>query len=454
MNNTQLLAKFVADTTYQDIPHDVIDGMQRLCLDWFGSAISGKEFYPIDIFREYAKIMGPVIGKSTILGEEEKTSPYFAALVNGASGHLLEQDDLHNSSVFHPGTVVFPALFAAAEDLKASGEEILLAAVMGYEAGIRIGEFLGRSHYRIFHTTSTVGSISAAIAVGKLMNFDQKQVLNLIGNAATQSAGLWAFLEDAADSKQLHTAKANANGILAAYMTRAGLNGACNALEGIQGLGRGMSLDANPSAISDRLGERWASLETSFKYHASCRHTHPAGDALLVLMDRENIQHQEIESVITYVHQAAIDVLGSVICPSTVHQAKFSMGTVLGLLAVHGRAGLFEFKKHALNDENVLAFRDKVSMILDPEVDKFYPKQWQGKVKVKTNSGQTYEAFICYPKGDPENALSKEELENKFKQLIEFSGNKKLIANTDVIIDQLWRLNELKSIATLMAMTI
>ena len=452
MNGTVELAEFLSKTRYEDLPQPVIEGMKALALDWLGSALAGKAFYPSDLFRHYAKIMGPASGSSTIFGEEQKTSPYFAALINGASGHLLEQDDLHNSSVFHPATVVFPAILAAGEDLNISGKDFLLAAVMGYEAGIRIGEFLGRSHYQIFHTTSTVGSISAAITVGKLMQFNQEQMLNLIGNAATQSAGVWAFLEDAADSKQLHTAKANANGILAAYMTKEGLKGARNALEGLQGLGRGMSQDSDAKYLSDRLGERWASIETSFKYHASCRHTHPAGDALLKIIEEHQLQHQEITKIEAYVHQAAIDVLGPVTNPQTVHQAKFSMGTVMGLLAVHGKAGLFEFSQYALTDHQVIAVREKVSMILDQEVDCAYPKEWQGKVVVMMNSGQRYETFLRYPKGDPQNPLSPQELETKFKQLIRFSEDQTLLVKSDALISMMWRLEQLPAITELTAL--
>src|SRR5690606_34329234 len=236
------------------------------------------------------------------------TSAYFAALVNGASSHLVEQDDLHNSSVLHPATVVFPAALAAAQDLGKSGRELLLASVAGYEAGIRIGELLGRSHYRIFHTTATVGTLAAAVAVGKLLDFDQQQFTHLLGSAGTQAAGLWELLRDAADSKQLHTAQAAADGLLAAYWTKDGLTGAATILAGRQGMAARMSKDANPAALTDRPASRWALAETSFKFHASCRHTHPAADALLDLMQREQLGADDIASVITRVHQGAIDV--------------------------------------------------------------------------------------------------------------------------------------------------
>nr|WP_288498769.1 MmgE/PrpD family protein [uncultured Pseudomonas sp.] len=446
--NTQQLAKFLAELRYGDLPDYVLDRTEDLFLDWLGSALASEGARPIPLFEAYAQKMGPADGPARILVNGRGTSAYFAALANGASSHLVEQDDLHNSSVLHPATVVFPAALAAAQDLGKSGRELLLASVAGYEAGIRIGEFLGRSHYRIFHTTATVGTLAAAVAVGKLLNFDHKQFVHLLGNAGTQAAGLWEFLRDAADSKQLHTAKAAADGLLAAYFTEQGLTGAQNILEGEQGMAAGMSSDAEPSKLSDRLGSRWALVETSFKFHASCRHTHPAADALLDLMQREGLRHGDIAKVITHVHQGAIDVLGRVVVPQTVHQAKFSMGTVLGLIAVHGKAQLTEFEGLSLTDDDVAEFRDKVSMRLDPEVDGAYPARWLGRVEVVTTDGRTLHGAIDEPKGDPGNSLSRTELEDKFRRLLAFAG-KRGSDEAGELIARVWRLRETNDLSNL-----
>jgi 2-methylcitrate dehydratase PrpD len=448
MSHTHALATFLADLQYEHIPDTVLARTEDLFLDWIGSALASQGARPIPLFERYAERMGPASGSAKILVNGRSTSPYFAALVNGASSHLVEQDDLHNSSVLHPATVVFSAVLAAAQDLNKSGKDLLLASVAGYEAGIRIGEFMGRSHYRIFHTTATVGTLAAAVGVGKLLGFDKEQFINLLGNAGTQAAGLWEFLRDAADSKQLHTAKAAADGLLAAYMTEDGLTGARNILEGEQGMAAGMSTDADPARLSDRLGTRWALAETSFKFHASCRHTHPAADALLHLMQREHLRHDQIARVVTRVHQAAIDVLGRVVKPATVHQAKFSMGAVLGLIAVHGSAQLIEFRDLALTDADVDAFREKVSMELDPEVDAAYPARWLGRVIVTTTEGRTLTAAIDDPKGDPGNTLSRPELEAKFRRLLAFSGARTQ-EQGKAIIDKVWHLRDAQALADL-----
>ncbi len=200
----------------------------------------------------------------------------------------------------------------------------------------------------------------------------------------------------------------------------------------------GMSSDADPAKLTDRLGERWALVETSFKYHASCRHTHPAADALQIVMVQHELKAEAIAQVTAHVHQAAIDVLGPVLDPKTVHQAKFSMGTVLGMIALFGRAGMAEFADH-FNDPRVAAFRERCAMALDPEVDQAYPENWIGKVTVETADGRTLRGRVDEPKGDPGNTLTRSELEQKALRLAEFSGAA-TAAEMSPIFAEIWKL--------------
>ncbi len=419
------LAQFASELKLSDIPPAVIARTEDLLVDWFASAIGGKGAAPVEIIAQFAQSMGPVdhtasTGSAEILVKRTSSSPFLACLANAAASHVVEQDDVHNGSVFHPGTIVFPAALACAQAKQRSGEELLTAAVVGYEVGIRVGEFLGRSHYKIFHTTGTAGTLAAAATVGRLLHLDPVQMLHAFGSAGTQSAGLWEFLRDAADSKQLHTAHASAMGLMSAYLAKAGFTGAKKILEGLQGLAAGMSSDANPEKLIDRLGSRWCIAETSFKYHASCRHTHPAADALLHVLQNNPIQLQEIERIETFVHQGAIDVLGPASKPSTLHQSKFSMGTVLALVCKFHFAGLQEFADH-FQDAEICALRDRVTMTLDTEVDQAYPQRWIGKVKVHLKNGKVIDGRVDEPKGDPGNTLSREEIQEKAFRLAAFS---------------------------------
>lgn len=413
------LAAFAATLQFADLPHAVVSRIEDLFLDWIGSTLAGKGARPVETIEAFARQMSGAGGDAEVLVSRRSTTPYFAAMVNAAASHYAEQDDLHNSSVLHPATVVFPVALAIAQQEKLSGRALIAGAAAGYEVGIRVGEFLGRSHYRVFHTTGTAGTMAAAATAGHMLKLSPDQMLHAFGSAGTQAAGLWEFLRDAADSKQLHTAKAASNGLMSAYLAKDGFTGATRIFDGAQGMAAGMSTDADPARLTDRLGTRWALAETSFKYHASCRHTHPAADALLAVMTEHNLSADDIVQVTTHVHQGALDVLGPVVDPRTVHQAKFSMGTVLGLIALYRNAGLNEFAQQ-FSEASVRAFCEKVRMELDAEVDAAYPARWIGKVTVTTTDGRTLRARVDEPKGDPGNTLAREELRAKALRLAAF----------------------------------
>ncbi|WP_295853699.1 MmgE/PrpD family protein [uncultured Xylophilus sp.] len=435
---TARLAAFAAGLQFEDIPEPVLRRTEDLLVDWFGSAVAGHAARPVVSIARFALAMGPLAGPCEVIGSTATTSPLAAAMANAAASHVAEQDDVHNGSVFHPATVVFPPALAVAQAIGASGRDLLAACVAGYEVGIRVGEFLGRSHYRVFHTTGTAGTLAAAAAVGRLLGLDAARMLHAFGSAGTQSAGLWEFLRSGADSKQLHTAHAAGAGLTAAYLAHDGFTGAADILAGPQGMAAGMSRgDADPARLDDGLGTRWAIAETSFKYHASCRHTHPAADALLQAMQDHGLQPQQIAQVVTHVHQGAIDVLGPVTDPASVHQSKFSMGTVLALAAQFGHAGLAEFDAH-YRSAATRALRDQVTMVLDPEVDGAYPRRWIGKVTVTTTDGRTLHGRIDEPKGDPGNTLSREELAAKAQRLAAYAGGVAPEA-MQAAVDRLWQ---------------
>ncbi|MBP6118320.1 MAG: MmgE/PrpD family protein [Giesbergeria sp.] len=443
-DSTQALTHFAATLSFETIPTSVVRRTEDLFLDWFASALAGKDSRPVESIARFAESMGPADGPSEILIHRRGSSPLVAATVNAAASHVAEQDDVHNGSVFHPATVVFPAALAVAQAIGASGRDMLTASVAGYEVGIRVGEFLGRSHYRIFHTTGTAGTFAAAAAVGHLLKLTPEQMGHAFGSAGTQSAGLWEFLRDAADSKQLHTAHAAGAGLTAAYLARDGFTGARHILDGPQGLAAGTSTDADARRLNDGLGTRWALAETSFKFHAACRHTHPAADALQQVLREHRLAADDIRTITALVHQAAIDVLGPVIDPQTVHQAKFSMGTVLGLIAVRGRAGLAEFDNH-WRDTPVRSIHDKVLMKLDLEVDAAYPARWVGKVCVETTDGRRFEGTVLEPKGDPGNTLTRNELEEKALALASYRGGASM-AEMQRVIARVWSLPDAPSI--------
>src|SRR3569623_2224063 len=137
------LAAFAANLRFEDIPAPVLRRAEDLLLDWVGSALAGKIGRPVQIIENFARKMGPAAGACEVLMSRRRTSPFIAAMVNGASSHFAEQDDVHNGSVFHPAAVVFPPMLAVAQSLGSSGRELLTAEVAGFVVGFCVGVFLG-----------------------------------------------------------------------------------------------------------------------------------------------------------------------------------------------------------------------------------------------------------------------------------------------------------------------
>jgi 2-methylcitrate dehydratase PrpD len=86
------------------------------------------------------------------------------------------------------------------------------------------------------------------------------------------------------------------------------------------------------------------------------------------------------------------------------------------------------------------AFHDKVAMTLDPEIDREYPKRWMGRVTVKLHDGRELEQRIASPKGDPDNTLSRAELEDKALRLAAHA-NAATTEEMKRVIARVWRLH-------------
>jgi aconitate decarboxylase len=234
------------------------------------------------------------------------------------------------------------------------------------------------------------------------------QTLSAVGTAGTQAAGLWQFLLDATHSKQVHTAKACFDGIFAAYSSRDGLLGPRDILEGPRAMGIALVPgETNPEAIDQNLGKEFAVLRSSFKWHASCRHTHPSVDALLNLMEKNQVAFDDIESVLVPTYQAAINVLSLSGSGETVHQSKFSMGFVLAIAAKKGQAMITDFTEDDLKDTSLREFQNRVTMKYDADIDAEFPERWQGAVIVECKSGKTFTESTKFAKGDPELPLTR-----------------------------------------------
>lgn len=411
---SKALARYIVSVRYEDLPEEVIAFTKLCILDYFGSAISGAPTKPVQMMDAMVRDMGGNPQAAVVTGGS--TSVMNAAFVNGAASHISELDDIHKASIIHAATVVIPAALAVGEWKGRSGKELIEAVVAGYEVCYRIGEAVSPSHYYYWHNTATCGTFGAAAAAAKLLGLNEEQMVEALGSAGTQAAGLWEFIEDGAMSKQLHPGKAAMNGVISALLAEKGFTGAKKILEGRRGFFNAMSEDYDVTKITDGLGKQHKIMENSFKVHASCRHTHHAMDLAIELKKERDIQPEEVESITVNTYQVAINITDNEE-PDTVYAAKFSLQYCTALALVTGEGGLDQFTEEALWDETIRAVMKKVHVVVDPEIDRAYPEKWGARLVVKLRSGEEIVKETDFPKGDPENPVSEADLVRKFMRM-------------------------------------
>lgn len=439
------LAGYCCNVRFDDLSGDHVEKMKVFFLDWLGSAYAGKDLPPI---RKMRKVVGSLGGvpEATSIPAGARTNCLSASLLNGAASHIVEMDDLHRESILHPAAAILPAVFAAGERKGASGKELIVAISVGYEVGIRVALAAGASHYRFWHTTSTCGTFGAAAGAAKLLRLNEDQFAWAIGSAGTQAAGLWEFLGESAMSKQLHAGKAAMNGLLSALLAKEGFTGARRILEGEKGFFRATSQDYDESKCIADLGRVFHSERNSIKYHASCGHTHSAIDAVLLAAGGRTLKPAEVESVDLRIYQAAIDLLGN-IDPETPYLAKFNLPFCVATALHYGHVQSCDFTPARIEDKDLKDLMKKIKVTGDPELTGAYPRKWPARVTITLKDGRRLDGANEYPKGDPENPLSKRELISKFKVLT----SRALPADqVDAIIDRVMGLESLGDVNELL----
>ncbi|WP_257351123.1 MmgE/PrpD family protein [Pseudalkalibacillus decolorationis] len=439
MELSKSLAGFIKGTDYHDLPQDVVEFTKLCILDWLGSALAGKEKVPIKKISDLVEEMGGNPQATTVNGKI--TSVAQAAFVNGASSHVVELDDIHKASIIHAATVVIPAALAVSEWKEKNGKDLITAVVVGYEVCYRIGEAVSPSHYYYWHNTATCGTFGAAAAVAKLLDLEVGQIVHALGSAGTQAAGLWEFIEDGAMSKQLHPGKAAYNGTISALLAQKDFTSAKKILEGDRGFFKAMSDCYDSKKITHRLGEVFKITENSFKVHASCRHTHAAVDMVLEMLNEHGLHEDIVSNIQIRTYKTALDITDN-LNPDTVYTSKFSIQFCVALALLRGKVALSDFDERSLHDQEIREVMKHINVSIEPVIESQYPEKWGAEVEFSLIDGKSIKKRTEYPKGDPENPVTEEDLIIKFKDLAYPS----LKDQTQRVIDYLLRLDEVQQL--------
>ena len=411
-------AIFADQFRLQDAPEATVEYTRLLTLDLLGCAIGGLKTSEDKAARAACKHMDGGIGASSLWGTGLRASPRNAAMFNGIISHVLELDDF--LGIDHTGAVVIPALFAVMElEDDFDEDRFLEAMILAYELGRRMLDTAGgySKHNSVgWHTTGTLGSYTAAAAIGKYLKLNPAQLISAIGLAGSVTGGTWAFSADGAMSKRLHPGVAAQNGIMAAFMARSGFNGPKHVLEADWGgyfKQFAPNHECNLSSLFSELGEDFRIGWVGIKPYACCRGCHSAIDVMHQMRIENSVTFDSVETVLVTCSSSQYRQLGSH-TPTTIAEAQLSLPFSIASALRFDSLGTNRFSEKAFNDPVTLALTQKVKFDVKPD----WPLGKEPEFQVTLLDGTQFSGFVAAAKGDPSNPVPLDTVIDKFQQLV------------------------------------
>ncbi len=485
---TEKLADFIIRTEYDKIPKNAVEKAKLCFLDFLGVALMGSQSKSGIAVTKILKGNLKDNNESTVIGHQ-KASQLDASLANGIFAHSLDLDDGHRLAQLHPGCCVMPAALSTCESQNRNGKDFINSIVVGYETAIALGMLVNPNHRTLgFHSTGTCGTFAAAAAACKSMNLEYDEILNALGLAGTQAAGLLESDHAGSMGKHLHAGKAAQSGVLSVLLVKNGFTGAKSIIDGKEGFlntmvypdtkikdskayniknGRANNVNTNNKTDSVKKSkinknedktldlDKYHILDVYFKKYPVCRHLHSTVDATLDILnqinqdnsegltDAQGIKYEQIDKITvkTYKIAAGHDNYN----PTTTEAVRQSLPVSLAIAISKGDLNL---KNLDVTDEyvteNIKKISNKIVIEHDKNFDELYPIMRSSDVTLITNKldgcySKTYKKKIYnkrvdLPQGEPENPFKKHDLIEKFHNL-----------NPEIDLDVLKVINNMES---------
>ena len=435
-----LTDKFIENLFKLKISDEIYSKAELCLIDYIGVTYVGAKNNKY-ILDKFDNLLG-YNGSATIINSESlKSNAVMGAFINGFNAHTMELDDGHRFGMIHLGAVIISALLAVAESENISYRCMLKGIIIGYEAATRLALAMQPGHKKKgYHTTGTCGTIGAALGCAFAMNYDINQIKCVLSAATTSASGLLEIQENASQLKAYNVAHAAASGVMAFYMGKLNLKGP----DDILGAKKGML-----SVFSDTVNENFLIQNSNnfeieriyVKPYAACRHCHSAIEASITLRNEYNIPIEEIDKIEVYTYELAIKGHNHINIQG-MNSAKLSIPYSVAVAYINKNCGLDEFTDKYLLDRDVLKLTELVEVIEKKEYTQLSPSKRIAEVIITTKDGLKYKKCVEYAKGEPENAMSVDEIKSKFinnmkwcdkeeqgKILINLLSNKNLVMN-------------------------
>lgn len=435
-------AAFIAKADSLDFDDEVYHHARRALIDYMAALFAGADKEPA---TNLVAALGDEIGVGVCMLPGQKgrdsqnesilhASPRAAALINGTASHIVEFDDIYRDGIYHPGCPVIAAAMATCEHIGATQDTLLRAIIVGYEVSTRIAEVIQPAHYRFWHTTGTVGTFGAAAASAVALALDAKQAAHALATAGTFAAGLQQAFRSDAMSKPLHAGRAAEGGYLAAVSAQYGVTGALDILEGDSGFGAAMSVDVEWHKAAESLGQSFNITRMTFKNHGCCGHTFAAIDGALFLQEQHGFSAADIKTIRIGTYQTALNVTGNARHDAP-FEGKFNLRYVVAHGLVFGSVRLDAFGPDRLTHPEISRLVSTCELYCDPQAEQAFPGARGARVSVYLNDGQLIEHYQPTRIGDPDAALSDQQLGGKF---IELASECSIQTKPSKLLEKLW----------------
>ncbi len=418
---TKALGQFIADLSPNRVPDEAIRIARMGFIDCIGTMIVGRTEPCTQILKG---VLAPGKGPATLYFSGEQSPGPEAGWINGTAAHALDYDDVALRG--HPSTVLVPAILAEAEVLGATGQDMLIAYIAGYETWAEmVRRDVPMYHQKGFHPTGIFGAVGAAAACAKLRKLDATRTAIAIALGASQASGIMANFGTM--TKPFHAGKSAHSGIMAARLAEAGFTANVDALEHPQGFLSAVSPQNNPDRSGDgKLGEDWAIIQhgLSIKKYPACYGTHRAIDAMLDLVGAHPVKPTDVKKVSVHFSSLTSNVLRNR-QPDTGLAAKFSMEFAMASGLIAHRVSLSELTDPFVQRKDVQDMMRKVERDLTDETDAANPgsSPWE-QVTIELTSGQVLQSErVTRARGHAERPLTDSQLHEKFADCLTSSGS-------------------------------
>lgn len=425
MNISQTYFAAIDNVAKQPIPDEVMARTQRSLLDYLAVTCAGVAFQNQKL-EKYFSFAEPEEGKYKAIGTGKNLVLKEAVFINGLNAHALDFDDGTNSGIIHLGSPIFSLLLPLAQRYDKTIDEVLRAAVIGYEASYTMAVSIQPKHKALgYHATGTCGMLGATLAAAYMLGFSDEERYQAFATACVAASGMLKVLDDGSELKPYNVAKTALLSLTSLQLAKSGFKGHTDPLGGYRGFLKMMSGDENTEIKSCLLNGTYAIMKSYTKPYASCRYTHPPVEAAIHLKKQYGITPEQVEHIKVETYDLAVsghdhtDIKGA-------YSAKMSTPYSTAVALAFGKAGLQEFEKGVLEDEAIQQLTGKVEVVADKGLSELFPDKQSAILTITTPKGE-YSERVDFPKGEPENPLTDQEVYDRYAALMSYGNIEKTL---------------------------